>query len=1269
MGARLTTAPKAVLAVLLAALLFLGVLGATPARADSAPVDPTLPATPTTVAADALPTAQINGVVWSQAVVGNTVYVAGKFTRARPAGAPVGSSEVVRNNLMAYDIRTGVMTSWAPSLNAQALVVTASPDGSRIYVGGDFTSVSGVTRNRVAALHPTTGAVIGTFAPSVGSQVRALAATDTTVYLGGNFSSVGSQPRARLAAVRASNGALLPWNPTLQPGPTAGNNDPQKTAAANAATSTEVLSLLTTGNGSRVVAAGRFDQLNNVKATGVGALDAVTGATLPFAVNQQITNQGVNSAVYSLSTDGSTVYGTGYDFYGPGNLEGSFAATADGGVPVAFNSCLGDTYASHPVNGALYLATHAHDCAGIGGFPEQSPRVNKFATAVSLAATGRSTAEFRGQPSPTLLSWFPTMSPGSFTGQSQAGWHVTGNSQYVVYGGEFPRVNGAAQQGLVRYAVPALAPNKVRPVYDAAMKPTPLALPSGGVRLSWPTTWDQDNQTLVYDVYRSDRPSTVLGTVTAASQWWDRPTVGFIDRTATVGATYTYKVNVRDPFGNQYRSANSTPVTAADGAPAGLYADTVVADGAQHLWRLGESAGSATGYDQAGFADLRVDGGVTLGAPGALGGSTDTAGSFSGTPAGLAATGTPVAGPQVFSVEAWFRTTTTAGGKIVGFGAASTGTSRSYDRHVFMDAAGRVTMGVYDGRTQTVTTPGAFNDGAWHHVVGTYGNGTVTLYLDGRLVGTRSGVRGAQAYSGYWRVGGDTSWGAGSWFAGAIDEVAVYPTVLDATQVQRHQAVGATGAPFDAAPTASFTATVSNLSVAFDASASSDPEGPVSAHSWDFGDGTSGSGAKATHAYAVAGTYPVTLTVTDDNGGTGTSTQQVTVTDPPPNVAPTASFTGDPVELSVSVDGAASTDPDGTVASYAWDFGDGATATGATASHTYAAAGTYPVTLTVTDDDGATGTNTQQVTVTDPPPNVAPTASFAGRSAGLTVTVDGAASTDPDGTVTSYAWDFGDGATATGATASHTYDAAGTYTVTLTVTDDDGATGTTSGQAEVTAPPAGEVTVAADSFGRTVTGGFGTADSGGAWTVSAGAPRQSVSAGTGTFAMAGGTNTGSFLDAVRETAVSMQLSVAANPVPAGGAASVYVIGRRVGPNQEYQARLRFLTNGTVAVAVTRLTGTSQESLVGSEVLLPGGAVPAGTPLQVRFDVSGTGTTSLALTVWPAGTPQPAVPTVTRTDTTSSLQAAGGVGLRGYLSSSATSAVNVRFSGLTVVRPG
>ncbi len=173
----------------------------------------------------------------------------------------------------------------------------------------------------------------------------------------------------------------------------------------------------------------------------------------------------------------------------------------------------------------------------------------------------------------------------------------------------------------------------------------------------------------------------------------------------------------------------------------------------------------------------------------------------------------------------------------------------------------------------------------------------------------------------------------------------------------------------------------------------------------------------------------------------------------PPNIAPIAVATATPetgdAPLEVQFSSAGSVDPDGSIFSYAWDFGDGGTSTAADPVHTYAAAGTYTATLKVTDNRAAWKTATVTVTVTNaPPPNVAPTAAATATptagQAPLEVAFDSAGSVDTDGTIESYEWDFGDSNAGSGATTSHTYTTAGTYTATLTVTDDDGATGTAS---------------------------------------------------------------------------------------------------------------------------------------------------------------------------------------------------------------------------------
>ena len=148
----------------------------------------------------------------------------------------------------------------------------------------------------------------------------------------------------------------------------------------------------------------------------------------------------------------------------------------------------------------------------------------------------------------------------------------------------------------------------------------------------------------------------------------------------------------------------------------------------------------------------------------------------------------------------------------------------------------------------------------------------------------------------------------------------------------------------------------------------------------------------------------------------------------PANQPPTAAFTSSVANLAVAFDGSGSADPDGTVASYAWDFGDStAVGSGSKPAHTYAAAGTYPVKLTVTDNQGASASVSHDVVVAAAPANQPPTAAFTSSVANLAVAFDGSGSADADGTVASYAWDFGDSTAAgSGSKPTHTYAAAGT---------------------------------------------------------------------------------------------------------------------------------------------------------------------------------------------------------------------------------------------------
>uniref|UniRef100_UPI0024948C86 PKD domain-containing protein n=1 Tax=Cellulophaga baltica TaxID=76594 RepID=UPI0024948C86 len=255
------------------------------------------------------------------------------------------------------------------------------------------------------------------------------------------------------------------------------------------------------------------------------------------------------------------------------------------------------------------------------------------------------------------------------------------------------------------------------------------------------------------------------------------------------------------------------------------------------------------------------------------------------------------------------------------------------------------------------------------------------------------------------------------------------------------------------APTAVATSDVTSgtpsLAVQFTGDTSSDPDtGDTLTYAWDFGDGTTATTANPSHTFTTAGTYTVTLTITDDGTPVLTNTDTITIIVTDANQAPTAVATSDVTSgapsLAVQFTGDTSSDPDtGDTLTYAWNFGDGTTATTANPSHTFTTAGTYDVTLTVTDD-GTPSLSSSEAAITitvTAPANQAPTAvassDVTSGEASLAVQFTGDTSTDlDDGDVLTYAWDFGDGTTAITANPSHTFTTAGTYTVTLTVTDD-----------------------------------------------------------------------------------------------------------------------------------------------------------------------------------------------------------------------------------------
>lgn len=362
------------------------------------------------------------------------------------------------------------------------------------------------------------------------------------------------------------------------------------------------------------------------------------------------------------------------------------------------------------------------------------------------------------------------------------------------------------------------------------------------------------------------------------------------------------------------------------------------------------------------------------------------------------------------------------------------------------------------------------------------------------------------------------------------------------------------------------------LTVGFDGSGSSDIDGLIKSYSWNFGDGNVGSGQFIDYSYQTAGNYTATLTVTDDGGATATASVPIVVSAATTtNQSPVASFTATVLaagSTQIGFDASASKDPDGTIAGYTWNFGDGSSGTGKTINHQFLAAGNYTVTLTVVDNLGAKGLDTLLLSVVDQSTgtgNTAPVAAISaslnqqllhvtwqydptqtpglagfrlyqnhnlacqiadptarqadcllavdsgqvrfnltaynttgsesatstefvfnstglfaqatGGQAPLAVHFSSGSSTDANGTIVSSSWNFGDGTVATGAVLDHTFAVSGSYLVTLTVTDNLGATAKTTKTIAVSkAPPVATSATYTDHAGQLLTGTLSGSD-------------------------------------------------------------------------------------------------------------------------------------------------------------------------------------------------
>ena len=389
------------------------------------------------------------------------------------------------------------------------------------------------------------------------------------------------------------------------------------------------------------------------------------------------------------------------------------------------DTCLGATQATHQYQGTLYSASHAHDCSAEAF---QDGKRNYFMAQDASNAT--------------LLGWDPktndgigerigpralTLSTGKTTGK-----------KYLWGGGEFTTINGKPQRGLVRFG-----PD------DVVRPPTPgpvvaEATSEGAVQVRWRTVVDPRTA-------RSPTRSTATATPSpvwvgqSSSMWWKRPQVSFARHVRHCGH------HLQLPRGRHRRDQPIGAVDCDDSHGSrclGLVRldracrrPVPVLDRRQqrHLGARRRCQQHRHPPTQRPRRTRRVDQ-----HPRTVAGDTSGSLTLDGVDDYVWNDEYAVA-PTTWSVETWIRTTSTRGGKIIGYGSGrprtdtgATQLSGSYDRHLYMEDSGRVALGAYNGSATVLRTPAALNDGQWHHVVGTQGNGGMQLFVDGRRVGTNS---------------------------------------------------------------------------------------------------------------------------------------------------------------------------------------------------------------------------------------------------------------------------------------------------------------------------------------------------------------------------------------------------------------------------------------------------------------------------------------------------------------------------------------------------
>ncbi len=644
---------------------------------------------------------QTNNTVYTLAVSGGTVYAGGSFTAVRPPGSAAGTNETTRTYLAAFNANTGALvTNFNVTLNGRVRSLAVSPSGNRLYIAGDFTTVNGVAKTRIASIVLPNGNLDAGFTANASAAVSTIMAGPTAVYAGGDFLWMNGQARTRLAALNPTTGANVPTFAATVSG--------RINAGAVAA------------NNSRLLIGGVFDQVNGVDQGGVASLDPITGALRPWAatgIAPRPLQGGCDADVTDILISGALAYVTAAGREA-GCWEGTYKANLADGSLIWNAECLGAGQSIALVGGHLYRGSHLHDCGRmVNGFvgPRSSDDFIWYRLAAQDAATGEYT------------HWTPNTNGAGVEHVGPNSMATDGTQLFV--GGDFTTVNGTGQQGITRFR-PTGANST--PVAPAAPTVTPTG--QGTLTVAVATTSDREDGTLTYALFR-DGELTPLDTWTVESFPWSLPELRYDDTGLAPNTTHTYRVTVTDGAANAQSPASIAALVPAADPPN--HATTIATQTPAISWSLDDTGPAVADSSGNGSVGTLV-GGVTTGVAGAV--DDATAMRFDGV-TGAVASNALVPRASALTLSAWFRSTSQVGGSIVGFGDTQTGLGLVGERAIWMDNNGEVAFGVRTQRAgrnpamQVVRGRYAYNDGAWHHVSATFDGANLAIYLDGVLQG------------------------------------------------------------------------------------------------------------------------------------------------------------------------------------------------------------------------------------------------------------------------------------------------------------------------------------------------------------------------------------------------------------------------------------------------------------------------------------------------------------------------------------------------------